>query len=148
MNLIRYNPARELWRIRDEMDKLFNNFSSQMYDNEELPEIDWSPRVDIHENKDKYVLKAELPGMKKEDLKITMVDNVLTIKGEKVAEERGEKEDVHLCERKYGKFVRSFRMSDPIDNKKIQASFSDGILILELLKAEEAKPKEIEIKMN
>lgn len=148
MNLIRHNPARELWRIRDDMDNFFNHFTSRIFDSEEMPAVDWSPRVDIHENQDKYVLKAELPGMKKEDLKITMQDSVLTLKGEKIVEERSEKDDTHLCERKYGKFIRLFRLNDPIDNKKIEASFSDGVLTLELPKAEEAKPKEIEIKMN
>ena len=148
MHLIRHNPVRDLWQIRDEMDKLFNHFSSRAYDGEEMPEVDWSPRVDIVENKDKFILKAELPGMRKEDIKVTMQDNVLTLKGEKITQERGEKEDIHLLERKFGKFVRSFRLNDAINSKKIDASFSDGILTLELPKAEEAKPKEIEIKMN
>ena len=147
MHLIRHNPVRDLWQIRDEMDKLFNHFS-RGYDSEEMPEVDWSPRVDIVENKDKFTLKAELPGMRKEDIKVTMQDNVLTLKGEKIAQERDEKDDVHLSERKFGKFVRSFRLNDPINSKKIEASFSDGILTLELQKAEEAKPKEIEIKMS
>jgi len=148
MQLIRRNPARELWQIRDEMDRLFNHFTSGAFSGEEMPEVDWSPRVDIFENKDKFVLKAELPGMKKEDIKITLQDNVLTLKGEKIAQECGEKDDVHLCERKFGKFMRSFRLNDPINHKKIEASYTDGILTLELPKAEEAKPKEIEIKMN
>ena len=148
MHLIRHNPVRNLWQIRDEMDKLFNHFSSRPFDGEEMPEVDWSPRVDIFENKDKFVLKAELPGMSKEDIKVTMQENVLTVKGEKVAQERGEKDDVHLSERRFGKFARSFRLNDPINSKTIEASFSDGILTLELPKAEEAKPKEIEISMN
>jgi HSP20 family protein len=148
MNLIRYNPTRDLWHLRDEMDKIFNQFTTRTFDSEETPEVDWSPRVDITENENSYVVKAELAGLSKDDVKITMKEDVLTIRGEKKSETKSENENVHLLERRYGRFVRAFRLPSSVNSKKIDATFKDGILTLSLPKAEEAKPKEIEIKMN
>lgn len=148
MNLIRFNPARDLWRIRDDMDKVFNQFFSRPYEGDDFPEIEWAPRVDIMEKDNEYMLRAELPGLVKDDVKITMQDNVLTIKGEKKEEIKEENKNYHLCERRYGKFMRSFRLPTPVEAKKIDANFKDGVLTISLPKSEEAKPKEIEIKMN
>ena len=148
MNLMRYSPMRDMWRVREEMDKIFNQFSSRTFDSEEIPEVDWSPRVDIAESKDAFIITAELAGMNKDDVKITMKDDILTIRGEKKSEKKCKDDNVHLCERRWGRFVRTFRMPTAVNSKKIDASFKDGILTLTLPKAEEAKPKEIEIKMN
>ena len=148
MNLVRFNPARDLWRMRDDMDRLFNMMTSREYEGEELGQSEWSPRVDISEKDDNFLVTAELPGMKKDDIKITMQDGVLTIRGEKKYEKETEEKNVHLRERRYGSFMRSFRLPTPVNNQKIDASFKDGILNLTLPKAEEAKPKEIEIKMG
>jgi HSP20 family protein len=104
--------------------------------------------VDITENENSYVVKAELAGLSKDDVKITMKEDVLTIRGEKKSETKSENENVHLLERRYGRFVRAFRLPSSVNSKKIDATFKDGILTLSLPKAEEAKPKEIEIKMN
>jgi HSP20 family protein len=104
--------------------------------------------VDISENDNSFILHAELPGLKKEEIKVTLQDNVLTVKGKQRTETKEENKNYHLCERRYGKFLRSFRLPSPVDNKKIEASFKDGLLTLTLPKAEEAKPKEIEIKMS
>jgi len=115
---------------------------------EEMPEVEWSPRVDISETENDYILQADLAGLTKDDIKITLDNDVLTLKGEKKAETREEGKIYHLNERAYGKFVRSFRMNTPIVKDKIDASFKDGVLTLTLPKVEEAKPKEIEIKMK
>ncbi len=148
MNLVRFNPARDLWRMRDDMDRLFNLFMSRPMEGEDVAEADWSPRVDISENGNGYIVKAELPGMSKDDIKITLQDDVLTIRGKKKDERESKDKSVHMCERRYGNFVRSFRLPTAVDNNKIDAGFKDGVLNLTLPKAEEAKPKEIEIKMN
>lgn len=148
MNLIRYNPARDLWHIRDEMDKMFNQFAARPFDSEETPEVDWSPRVDITENENSYIVKAELAGLTRDDVKITMKEDILTIRGEKKAETKSENENAHICERRYGRFMRAFRLSSSVNSKKIDATFKDGILTMNLPKAEDAKPKEIEIKMS
>ena len=147
MTLVRFNPARDLWRIRDDMDKVFNQFFCRPYEGTDFQEVDWSPRVDILEKENEFLLRSELPGMKKDDIKITMLDNILTIKGEKSGEVKEENKNFHLCERHYGKFTRSFRLPNPIEAKKIEASMKEGILTITLPKSEEAKPKEIEIKM-
>ena len=147
MTLVRFNPTRDLWRIRDDMDKVFNQFFSRPYEGTDFPEVDWSPRVDIMEKDNEFLLRAELPGLKKDDVKITMHDNILTIKGEKSGEVKEENNNFHLCERHYGRFARSFRLPNPIEAKKIDATMKEGILTIALAKSEEAKPKEIEIKM-
>ena len=148
MTLVRCNPARDLWRMRDDMDKVFSQFFSRPYDGDEFPEVDWSPRVDISEKDAEYLVRADLPGLSKEEVKITLHDNVLTIRGEKKEEVKEESKNYHLCERRYGKFMRSFRLPTQVDNLKIDANFKDGVLTIALPKSEAAKPKEIEIKMN
>jgi len=148
MNLIRYNPMRDLWNMRNEMDRLFNQLTSRTFDSDEMADLDWSPRVDISENKDNIIVKAELPGMSKDDVKISMQDNVLYIRGEKKAEKESKDDNYHLCESCYGKFMRAFRLPAPVNEKKIDASYKDGVLRIILPKAEEAKSKEIEIKMS
>lgn len=148
MNLIHYNPTRNPWRIRDEMDRFFNHFIAPTFEDDEMTEVNWSPRVDISEREDSFSVRAELAGLNRDDVKITMREGVLTIKGEKKEEAEHKDQNHHICERRYGKFIRSFRLPAPVSEKKIDASFKDGILNLTLPKAEEAKPKEIEIKMN
>ena len=147
MTLVKFHPAHDLMRMR-QMDRLFNNFFSRSFSDDDYPEIDWSPSVDIMEKESEYFLRAELPGLNKDDVKITLQDNVLTLKGEKKEEVKEENKNYHLCERKHGKFLRSFRIPTPVETKKIDASYNDGILTISLPKTEEAKPKEIEISMN
>jgi len=129
--------------IQDEMNRVFDGFFGRFpsrFDTE------WSPNVDISETKDDFVVKAEVPGMEKEDVKITLQDNVLTLKGEK----KQEKEDAtcYRMERSYGSFVRSFSLPTVIRADKIKASYKDGILNITLPKAEEVKPKQIPIEVS
>ena len=148
MNLIRYSPARDLWNIRDDMDKLFNRFLGRSFEGDEVADNEWVPHVDIAEGDNSFTLKAELPGMNKDDIKISLHDNVLTLRGEKSEQKEVKENTYHLCERRYGKFIRSFRLSTPVDSRKIEASFKDGVLNIMLPKHEEAKPKEIPIQVN
>ena len=108
----------------------------------------WSPTVNISENEDGYVLTAELPGVKKEDIDIDLKDNTLTLKGEKKAEKKEEKENYIRVESSYGKFERSFSISDDIDISNVDASFKDGVLRIALKKKEEAKPKQIKVEVK
>ncbi len=107
----------------------------------------WIPAVDVEETENEYLFKAEMPGMKKEDVKISLLDNVLTLTGEKRTEEKktDKEKKYHRVERSYGAFQRSFALSSPIRAEKISASFKDGILEISVPKSEEAKPKEIDI---
>ena len=108
----------------------------------------WSPTVNISENEDGYLLTAELPGVNKEDIDIDLKDNTLTLKGEKKAEKKEEKENYIRVESSYGKFERSFYVSDDIDVSKVDANFKDGVLRIKLVKKEEAKPKQIKVEVK
>jgi HSP20 family protein len=107
----------------------------------------WAPAVDIVEKEDKYILKADLPGVDEKDVNIELKDNVLTIRGERKSEMEEEKENMTRCERTYGAFSRSFNVYD-IAEDRIDASYNNGILTVELPKKEETKPRRIEIKMH
>jgi HSP20 family protein len=108
----------------------------------------WHPAVDVYETEGSYVLKAELPGVSKEDIKIDVNNNALTIKGEKKFEEKTEKDNYMRVERRYGSFTRTFALSDKVDSGNIKAAFKDGVLEVTLPKKEEAKPKEIKVEIN
>ena len=101
--------------------------------------------LDVVEEKEQYVLKADLPGISKEDIKVSFEDGVLTITGERKAEVEDKDKQVHLIERNYGKFVRSLNMGTNVDQSRIRASYKDGVLQLNVPKAEEVKPRSIEV---
>lgn len=104
-----------------------------------------SPSVDIFEEGGEMVVKAELPGITKENLKVTITDNILTLTGEKKEEEKIEKKDYHRVERSYGSFTRSFRLPDNVNGDKAKASFKDGVLEVRVPKTKETKQKKITI---
>ena len=107
---------------------------------------DFSPRVDIADDESALTIHAELPGIGKEDVKITVnEDNVLTIRGEKKREEKHEDKNYMRVERSYGSFTRSFALPDTVDSENISASFADGVLTISMAKREPAKPKELEV---
>lgn len=114
---------------------------------ENLAITTWAPSCDIYETNNEIVLKAELPGVKKEDLKVNLENNILTITGERKFEEETKRENYHRIEQSYGEFLRSFRLPTGIDAKMIAAEFKDGMLRVTLPKAEEAKPKAVEVKV-
>jgi len=155
MSLIRWNPARELatwpsdlFGIQREMNRMFDNvfrFDTRDDDNGFTA---WTPAVDIAEHDDQFVVKVELPGVNKEDVKITLENNILTIRGEKKQEKETKKENYHRVERSYGSFQRSFTLPTTVKSDKIDAVYKDGILQIALPKAEEAKPKQIEVKVK
>ena len=117
----------------------FKNFSGENV---------WNPAVDISETKESIVIQVEVPGVDKKALNITLLEDVITISGEKKVEKHEEGTDSLLNERSYGRFQRSFRLSSEIDSSNIKANFKDGILILELPKSEKSKPKEIKIDLQ
>ncbi|OGW64469.1 MAG: heat-shock protein Hsp20 [Nitrospirae bacterium RIFCSPLOWO2_02_FULL_62_14] len=115
---------------------------------EAITVADWIPTVDIAETDAEYQIKAELPEVKKEDVKVTVEDGELTISGERrhETEEKGKK--YHRVERSYGSFVRSFTLPDHVDDAKVKAEYKDGVLHLHLPKSEKAKPKAIDVKIG
>ena len=105
----------------------------------------FTPRVDVTENKDNFVVRAELPGLKQEEVKLTLEHNMLTLSGEKRYEEKSDEANYHRRESRYGKFERSFRLTDNIDRSNIVADYKDGVLSITLPKTKEAQSQEIKI---
>ena len=108
----------------------------------------WAPACDVFETADEIVVKAELPGVKKEDVKLAIENNVLTLRGERRFEAETKKENYHRMEHSYGEFFRSFTLPAGIDVKNVNAEFKDGLLRVKLPKREEAKPKAIEVNVK
>lgn len=145
MAIIRWNPGRGMTGLQDEMNLLLGDFFGVDKRGEETDFIRWAPRVDILEQDGGYELVADLPGLKKEDIKIEIEDNVLTLRGEKKLEEEKKDKSYRLCERYYGEFVRTFALPENVNRDGIVAGFKDGVLKLEIPKTEKAKPKQIEV---
>jgi len=150
MALVRWTPMRDLLDITEEFNRMLDRFFSPgLLEEAELPTpTTWYPMVDIVEKKDEYIVNAELPGMKKSDIHITFKDGVLTIEGERKQEKEEKDVDFHRVERRYGKFYRTFQLPAVIKEDKIEATYKDGILTIHLPKAEEARAKEIEVKVS
>ncbi len=110
--------------------------------------LPWLPEVDILEEKDHYKIKADLPGVKKEDVKLSFEDGVLTLDGERKNETEQKETNYHRVERSYGRFVRSFNLGHEVDANKIQASYKDGVLEITVPKTEKAQPKAIDIRVE
>jgi HSP20 family protein len=141
MTLVRVNPARQLASM--EIDRL-NQMFSDLYGGFSRS---WVPAVDVYETDDhEYVLKAELPEVKREDIAITYDNGVLTLRGERKAELETSRDNYHRIERHHGSFTRSFTLPATVDAARIQASYKDGVLTVRVPQREEAKPKQIEIK--
>lgn len=147
MAIVRWRPAGDLLGIRDEMNRLFDDFFGSLSERsgETAAEGMWMPAVDISETEHDLVVTAELPGVKKDDVKLSVQDNTLTIKGEKKQEKETKEENYHRVERTYGAFQRTFTLPAFVNSSKIKASFKDGVLKVRLPKREEAKAKEIPI---
>lgn len=115
------------------------------FDDSGLADHGWAPPVDIRETEDAYLVSAELPGMKKEDVHITLENSVLTVGGERRFEGEEKEQGFHRRERAYGKFLRSFALPKRVDSEKIAAKFKDGVLEISVPKMEEARPRQIAI---
>jgi len=148
MEIIPWRPiGRELSSLHQEMDRLWDRFVG------ETPLVrritgEWWPTVDVSESKDNFIIKAELPGMDASDVNVSVSGNVLTIKGEKKKEEEEKDEHHYRAERYYGSFQRSFQLSASVQADKVEAAFEKGVLKVTLPKVEEAKKKEVEIKVK
>jgi HSP20 family protein len=147
--LMRWDPFRELEDMSERLNRMFHRPADRAAGGKETITVaDWIPTVDIAETDTEYQIKAELPEVKKEDVKVTVEDGVLTIQGERrhEVEEKGKR--YHRVERSYGSFVRSFTLPDHVDDAKVKAEYKDGVLHLHLPKSEKAKPKAIDVKVG
>jgi len=113
-----------------------------------LEEAAWAPALEVYEKEDKFVVRAELPGMKREEIDVSVLGNTLSIKGERKAEKEIREEEYHRCEMCYGAFSRSVTLPAAIESGKVSADYKDGILEVTLPKAEVAKPQKIEVKVK
>ena len=138
-------PFGELNRIRSEINRIFEDPFALMTRGTGFLEA-WEPAVDIYEDKDQFTVKAELPGLKKEEIDVALHGNTLTIAGERKQEQERKEGDTYRSERYFGRFQRNITLSAPVDSNKIQASYKDGVLTIVLPKSEEAKAKQIQIK--
>jgi len=147
MAILRWHPWREFGSLRREMDNVFDNFVGRHYDRDWASGT-WQPSVDLVENDDNFQVTAELPGMKKEDVTLNLVNNVLTLKGEKKTEREVKEDKYYRLERSAGSFQRSFSLPVDVQTDKVTAEFKDGVLKVTLPKKEEVKPKAIPIKVE
>ena len=154
MTLIKLNPARDLLDVEREFNRMFNTLGSRFgitckcEIDEEYDNAVWMPLTDISEDNDSFYLKADLPGIKKEDVKISYTDDTISISGERSQEKETKEKKFHRIERSYGKYYRSFNIPTEIKEDKIKAEFKDGQLTITIPKADEVKPKEIDIKVS
>lgn len=140
-------PFRELTTLREEMDKLWNRFFGE-WPSMEPSRGEWAPSLDVSETKDNIAVKAEVPGMDAKDIDISLANDVLTVKGEKKQQKEEKDENYHRVERSYGAFSRSIRLPREVQSDKIKANYKNGVLKITLPKSEEAKKKEIKIKVD
>ncbi|HED06386.1 MAG TPA: Hsp20/alpha crystallin family protein [Ignavibacteria bacterium] len=153
MALVKWNSGRELLDVERELDRLFNSFGKRFGFNdndvnEEYENAVWMPLTDIVETDNNYSLHLDLPGIKKDDVKISYSDGQLSISGERKQEKETKNAKYHRLERAFGKYYRTFTLPKQIMEDKIDAEFKDGQLMINIPKAEEAKPKEIPIKVK
>jgi HSP20 family protein len=146
MQLIRFNPIREMNNFRHRMNHMFDNaFTPTLKEDEALSMWNWKPAVDIYDNDRNIVIKAELPGMEKKDIILQVNGRVLTLKGEHSSENEVKEDKYHRRERSYGKFERVFTLPAEVDPDKITADYKDGVLKIDIPKPEEQKPKQITV---
>ena len=146
MDLVQWRPFREVTRLRNEMDRLWDEYFGPGRRAFQPMEETWLPAVDVAETGDKVTVKAEIPGMEAKDIEISMVGDTLTIKGEKKAEREEKDENYHMVERSYGSFSRAMKLPAAVAADKVEATYKNGVLTVVLPKKEEVKPKAIEIK--
>ena len=147
--LTKWNPFREMEDLQHRLFSLWNPSAGRQTNGEEAMTLsEWSPLVDIVEDKQEYLIKAELPEVKKDDIHVMVENGLLTIKGERKFEKEVKDQRYHRVERAYGTFVRTFSVPDDADGSKVRAEFKDGLLTVHLAKSETAKPKQIEVKVS
>lgn len=152
MSIVKWSPLKELEEMRKDMDRLFEEFFSPITRRRRSwlkPEMGVIvPNIEMYDRKNEIVVKAELPGVAKENIDLTITKDSLTLKGEAKKEEEIKEEDYYAAEISYGSFARTIALPVEVDSEKAKASFKDGVLEIILPKREEAKPKEIKIEVS
>ena len=144
MTLLRFEPVRDFDHLSNRFKRIFDEFPGFNYNYDET----FSPKIDISENEKSVSINAEVPGVPKENLKITLQDNIITIEGEKKKVSEEKSENYYREERNYGKFKRSFTLPVEVDSDNVEANFKDGVLSINLNKLEQKEEKEKVIELN
>jgi HSP20 family protein len=155
MNVIKWQrPTLTTWptfgrlsELRNEIDRLFESPLSELAGTSQLLS-GWTPALDVYEDKDSYIVKAELPGMKKEDIEVSFHDGSLSLSGERKSETKHEDAEVYRAERFFGRFQRTVSLPAAVAADMIKAAYKDGVLTVTLPKTEEAKPKQIDVSIS
>jgi len=151
-SITRWNPLKDMEELHRRLSSVFDlapsRGSNLRKEDETMTVTDWSPLVDITEDEKEYVIKADLPEVKKEDVKVTVENGIVNITGERKLEKEEKGKRYHRIERAYGSFVRSFSLPDDADASKVNAEFKDGLLKVRVAKSETARPKQIEVKVS
>ena len=148
MPIVRWEPFRDLLSNQKDFDRFFRDSFSPFFREGDLSTRTWAPAVDIYEDNNNLVLKADLPGVDPKDVDIKVENGTLYLSGERKFEKEVKEENYHRVERSYGAFSRSFSLPNSIDAEKVVAEYKDGQLILTLPKREEAKPKTIKVNVS
>lgn len=146
MELVRWNPIRDIFSLRNHTNRVFGDFYFPTNREEgDLSMWNWNPVVDVYDNDDNIVLKAEIPGIDKKDIEIDVKGRVLTLKGERSSDNEVKEDNYYRRERCFGKFERAFTLPVNVEPDKIKANYKDGVLEIEIPKPEEKKPKQITV---
>ncbi|MGC4044388.1 MAG: Hsp20/alpha crystallin family protein [Armatimonas sp.] len=141
MQLVRFDPLREMERLHNDLNRLFEGAQST----DSRADRSWAPAVDVAETEDALYVRAEVPGMSRDDIDIELSGETLTLRGERKFESEDKKDNFVRIERRYGKFSRSFTLATPIQIDKVSANYRDGILEIVLPKSEETKPRKVQV---
>lgn len=145
MQLIRWTPQRNAWRVHDTMNRLLDDFFAPTLNNDQLSVQNWNPSADVYEEGDHYVVKAELPGVDKKNIHVDVQENVLILKGERSNGNEVKEENFYRKEIAYGTFERSFALPDGVDADKIKADYNDGVIKITIPKPETMQPRKISV---
>jgi len=143
--LSRWEPFREQVALESQFNRMFNELFNR---SQESNLSAWAPAVDILENEHELVVEADLPDVKPEELDVRVENNILTIRGERKFEKKGDEKNYLRVERSYGSFSRSFSLANTVNSEAIKADYKDGVLTLTIPKREEAKPKQIKVNVG
>jgi HSP20 family protein len=148
MNIARWDPFRELEGIQARLSRMFGERPFRGEPNDRLSFGDWAPAADIEETDQEYLIKADLPEVKREQVKVEFEDGVLTLEGERQQEKEEKGKRFHRIELDYGKFVRRFALPTEVDASRVSAEFKDGVLSVHLPKSPNGKPKAVTVKVS
>jgi HSP20 family protein len=149
MNLVRWDPFRELEEVSTRLNRLFNQpLGRRLPEDEGSLLAEWAPAIDVQETDGEYLIKADLPEVKKEDVRVELQDGMICLQGERKQEKEEKGKKFHRIERAYGRFERRLALPSEVDVQKVAAEFKDGVLRVHLPKSASVKPKSVEVKVS